>query len=184
MCRRFKLEPDDELEYVILKNIKVKLDKTKIIDLGYKTKAILSKDNSLKIEELSFGVPISENEFIYNAKTETVKEKDFFKDAFQNSRVVIPCSTFYEEDKNKHLKEFVFEKHRGYLAGISLKGYFVILTVKASEEVSFYHSRMPLTIEESDVEFYLSKGFLSSDFSDLKRPVFFEKEGSVQLSLF
>lgn len=111
---------------------------------------------------------------IINARSETAPIKPMFKAPFQKRRCLIPASGFYEwkkeeqGDKVKKIKHFVtFENKLFYIAGLYwffkdkenetiLYPAFTILTTEANEKMRKIHDRMPVVINESSIEKWLT----------------------------
>jgi putative SOS response-associated peptidase YedK len=102
---------------------------------------------------------------IINARSETVFEKNMFREAFANRRCVIPATGFYEwqKDSSKKKKDKYLLKQSDtpmlYMAGIyavygNLPG-FVILTIAANPSVQPIHNRMPVIIKKQEQEVWL-----------------------------
>ena len=114
-----------------------------------------------------FSIPRTKNP-VFNARMETAKEKDLFRDSWNSRRCVIPCSWYIEWE---HLKDdFTGKTKTGdkyaiqpknssitYLAGLYRmeEGHgitypvFTILTREPSQESSFIHDRMPLILPQT-----------------------------------
>ncbi len=109
----------------------------------------------LKQLDLSWGIkPGWAKRIIINAQAETVMVKHTFSQAFEQSRVIVPCTGWYEwrEEQGKKVK-YLFSQEEGkvlYMAGIALNqdSKLVTLTTKANQQCSDYHHRMPLFISE------------------------------------
>lgn len=113
---------------------------------------------SIELSNMTWGFPKSkEKGLIINARCETVKEKITFSDSALERRCIIPASGFYEWDKEKNKVRFEREdKNILYIAGI-WKFYegakrFVILTTQADEFVRDVHDRMPVVLEQEEIE--------------------------------
>ncbi len=97
---------------------------------------------------------------IINARSETLLEKETFREDFLNRRCLIPAEGFYEWTPEKKL--FIF-KDSGpsliYLAGIYRKAEniheFVILTREPVSLVAEIHNRMPVIIPRDQAEAWL-----------------------------
>lgn len=112
---------------------------------------------------LSWGIkPDWAKRIIINAQAETVSHKPTFANAFQQSRVVVPCTGWYEwrEEQGTKVKYlFTAQKQRPlYMAGIELGAgtQVVTLTTKPTKQCSPYHHRMPLLIDVDDVTQWIS----------------------------
>ncbi|CCN69274.1 conserved hypothetical protein [Vibrio nigripulchritudo SFn118] len=98
---------------------------------------------------------------IINAQAETVASKLTFKQAFETSRVVVPCSGWYEwtlqnEGKQKYLFHSPSDEPL-YMAAIALESMHkvVTLTTKPDQGYVRYHHRMPMLIPLSEVTRWL-----------------------------
>lgn len=100
---------------------------------------------------------------IINARAETAMEKKTFRESVISRRCIIPTNGFYEWDKDKN--KFLFERLDAktmYLAGLYnlYQGVnrFVILTTAANESMKSVHHRMPVVLEEDQLEDWLYSG--------------------------
>lgn len=100
---------------------------------------------------------------VYNARVETAPEKAMFRDSMARRRVAVPAGGFYEW--NRAGEKAVFEPAAGrklYFAGCyRFEGdepHFVILTTEPNESVRKIHDRMPLILEQEQLESWLSDG--------------------------
>jgi putative SOS response-associated peptidase YedK len=127
---------------------------------------------------------------IFNARSETVLEKNMFRESILRRRAVIPCSGFYEWSKNREKAAFYREGFPTmFLAGFYNHGEedrFVILTTKANPFVAPVHDRMPLILEKSEIKDWLSdeeafRHMLAERQIPLKRHQEYEQQ---QLKLF
>ncbi len=103
-----------------------------------------------------------------NARSETVKEKPAFREAFRNRRCIVPASGFYEwtGDAKWRVPHAITVAQRPLigLAGLwecwkDAEGRpletFTILTTAANPFVAPMHDRMPAILEERDVDCWL-----------------------------
>ena len=93
---------------------------------------------------------------VFNARSESVFEKQMFRDSVSQRRAAVPVSWFYEWNKNK--EKFTFTKEGSrilFLAGFYGRyedgDRFVILTTQANASMAPVHSRMPLVLEREQV---------------------------------
>ena len=106
-----------------------------------------------------------------HARLETVLEKPSFKRAYQKNRCVIVCDGYYEWRTIARAKQpyYLFLKTRQpfMLAGIfdrheAEPGNWVetcaILTTQATQRLSHIHHRMPVILENTDLESWLITG--------------------------
>ena len=111
----------------------------------------------------------SKNDFHINARSESIYEKQTFRDAFKYRRCIIPINGFYEwqiEDKEK-TPYFVRDINKSYLAiaGIWNEYYdasiganittVAIITCHANDKLMPIHHRMPVILESSDFNTWL-----------------------------
>ena len=111
-----------------------------------------------------------------NAKSESVHRTPMFREAFENDRVLIPATGFFEWDcqKAKHL--FTFDEPLFCFAGIAanceIKGEqkrcAVVLTTEANDVVSPIHvkNRMPVILHKYDHDKWLDP---DTPFAELQR---------------
>lgn len=105
---------------------------------------------------------------IINARAETIFEKKTFKNLAKTKRCIIPASAYFEWQKknDQKIKHKIFDDSKNILslAGLyqvtkneaSEKIYqFTILTKEADEKIKNIHHRMPVIIEETDIEEWL-----------------------------
>ena len=133
---------------------------------------------------------------IFNARSETVRERPMFRRDFEERRCLIPANKFYEwkkiNTKQKEKYEFFTPDRILYLAGIyhkdPLGDRFTILTRAAEGCMEEVHHRMPLILNEREIENWL---FLKKEAAELLESHFMElrkvqnaKEIYQQISLF
>ena len=125
--------------------------------------SVISSDlNSLSQIDLNWGIkPTWAQRVIINAQAETVFVKPTFRDAFEISRVIVPCNGWYEwvrvgKGKRKYQISDLAEMPL-FMAGIALDGYkhLVTLTVVSNEQYEKYHDRMPLLVAEDAIRTWL-----------------------------
>ncbi|WED23527.1 SOS response-associated peptidase [Vibrio sp. JC009] len=117
-------------------------------------------NHALVQQELSWGIkPDWAKRIIINAQAETVAVKPTFKAAFHNSRVIVPCSGWYEwkgEKGNKQKYLFANPDERPlFMAGIALGDKLVTLTTSPNPQYEEYHHRMPLLLPDDVLELWV-----------------------------
>jgi len=127
---------------------------------GQEAYILTGSNNAPEIKKATWGFH-SNGKLIINARSETVLQKPMFESSFLSRRCIIPASCFYEWDSDKNMATFINpDIPVMYLAGfwnMILGIYrFVILTVAANESVSCVHERMPLMINERDIEEWMA----------------------------
>ena len=130
MCGRFKTNTFDQLtqikEIFNLNNINLSKEEVSLLNKeispGMKAPIIT---NDFDIEMLSFGLLKWDNKgLIFNSRTETVSNSNFFKDDFNLNKCIIPASSYYEWQKQLNSKikyEFTKEDKLLFLAGFYKK---------------------------------------------------------------
>lgn len=123
---------------------------------------VICANNAIQQLDLPWGIKLEwAKRIIVNAQAETVATKPTFRQAFQTSRVVVPCSGWYEwriEEGKKQKYHFTSrDKSPLYMAAIALEGNqkLVTLTTKPNQQCAEYHHRMPLLIQSNQVEQWL-----------------------------
>ena len=136
------------------------------------------------------------NTLIFNARSETVREKPMFRYDYETHRCLIAANKFYEwKDigaKKKEKYEFFAPGEILYLAGIYHKDpqgdRFTILTREAEGCMTGIHHRMPLILHREEMESWLfsiaeAEKMLEVHFTELQRQKS-ETDGYCQMSLF
>lgn len=123
-----------------------------------------------------------------NARSESIYEKQTFRDSFKTRRCIIPLNGFYEwkvEDKEKK-PYFVKDVSNDYLAvagiwdewfdeNLNMKIVTVaLITCDASEKLAKIHHRMPIVLEKKDFDLWLNSNSLK-DVVSLFKPYESEK---------
>lgn len=119
---------------------------------------LTGKMPALSAEEMFWGFQIHHKKgLLINARAETVKEKAIFRSGVLYRRCIVPAGGFYEWDATRN--KVTFSREDGsplYMAGFYQKfenrDCFVILTTQANESVRRVHDRMPLILEEKELE--------------------------------
>lgn len=151
---------------------------------------LIGKNQGLYAEEMVWGFPqYHQKGLIINARAETVLERKMFRDSVLHRRCIIPAGHFYEWDSDKNKAVFL-RKDRPvlYMAGFYSHfedgDRFIIITTQANDSVSRVHDRMPLILEENELEAWVyDDRFL--DFALHRTPVELQKHQEYeQLSLF
>lgn len=119
-------------------------------------------DNRPIVRQLRWGITgFQKGQPVFNARSETVMEKPMFRNGIQNTRLVIPAAGFYEWNRKREKSTFTRQDGKGlFMAGFAA-GYgederFTILTTAANASVAPVHERMPLILEEQEIEAWLS----------------------------
>lgn len=100
---------------------------------------------------------------IFNARSESVRERPMFRHDYEVRRCVVPVKKFYEwkrlSSKEKKKYEFLEPGQLLYLAGIYHRDpqgdRFTILTRKAAGCMEGIHDRMPVILEREKIEDWL-----------------------------
>lgn len=108
----------------------------------------------------------------FNARSETVAEKPFFRSAFKTRRCIVPVSGFYEwtgakgarkphyftrRDGKPMFLAALFEEHVDPETGEHTTS-TVVLTCPANATMEPIHDRMPVILEPDQVEAWIAKG--------------------------
>ena len=113
---------------------------------------------ALELNEMHWGFPQYQKKgLLINAKAETALERRTFRENVLHRRCVIPARQFYEWDLDKNKVTF-FREDRAvlFMAGFYNRFQdevrFIILTTQANASVSPVHNRMPLVLDEGELE--------------------------------
>ncbi|MBS1709407.1 MAG: SOS response-associated peptidase [Armatimonadetes bacterium] len=125
-----------------------------------------------------------------NARAETLAEKPAFRSAFAQRRCIVPADGFYEWHTEGKVKTPYFiqraDGKRLAMAGLfeTWNGpdgpipTFTIVTTEANQQMTFFHDRMPVILEESDWEAWLDGDVVPGAVESLMKPF----EGQLILS--
>ena len=143
---------------------------------------VFNKAQKKSIGLMNWGFrPSYSNNLVINARSETVHQKNLFKESFHRRRCIIPATGFYEWKKvgDKKVKHFIDIQSEDTisLAGIydyfSINGKeqlaFCILTKDAPQELINIHDRIPVIIKKEAEEEWLAEKFTPGIF-DLLDP--------------
>lgn len=110
--------------------------------------------------------------FHINSRIETVDTAPRFRDAWKESRSLIPANGFYEWYQDGLIKQpyYIYHKEHTpiYFAGLNYslsqeERNVVIMTTEADKNIRAIHSRMPLIIPPEDNEAWLSGDMSKED---------------------
>ncbi len=184
MCGRFYI--DDETMREIEKTArKIDRKRAKTGDVHPSEPALILRadSGSMIAEVLAWGYESArKNTLIFNARTETVRERPMFRYDYETRRCLIPASKFYEwkqtGERKKEKYEFFVPGEILYLAGIYHKDpqgdRFTILTREAEGCMTGIHHRMPLILHREELEKWLfskeeAEKLLDGHFGGLQR---------------
>lgn len=198
MCGKFYIDDETAREIEkIARRIDSKMAKTGDVHPSEPALILRADHDSTVSEVLRWGYESGrKNTLVFNARTETVRERPMFRYDFETRRCLIPACKFYEwKDtgaKKKEKYEFFAPEEVLYLAGIYHKDpegdRFTILTREAEGCMVGIHSRMPLILRREDMENWLfseteARKLLDRHFEDLRRQES-EPQEYRQISLF
>ena len=116
------------------------------------------KSPAFELKEMHWGFPQYQKKgLLINARAETALERRTFCDSVRHRRCIIPAKHFYEWDFDKNKVTF-FRKNRpvlfmaGFYNRFQEEERFMILTTQANASVSPVHNRMPLVLDEGELE--------------------------------
>ncbi|MBT9779421.1 SOS response-associated peptidase [Clostridium sp. MCC353] len=162
MCGRYYIDDETAREIKkLVRQIDDRLQREKMgRDIHPTDLAPVLKGNGtdFEMEWQKWGLPGIQNKgVIFNARSETVLEKRMFKEGVRRRRIIVPCTWFYEWNKNK--EKITFYRNDSpvlFLAGFYNRtddgDRFVIITTEANESMKEVHDRMPLILEPDELE--------------------------------
>lgn len=118
-------------------------------------------ENGMILREVRWGLPgFQKGQVIFNARCETAMEKATFRDGLLHGRIVIPAISFYEWNRLREKNVFTRTDGKviymaGFCRGVGEDERYAILTTAANESMQPVHDRMPLILEESEIEPWL-----------------------------
>ncbi|MBS6642327.1 MAG: SOS response-associated peptidase [Clostridiaceae bacterium] len=162
MCGRYYIDDETAREIKkLVRQIDERLQREKMgRDIHPTDLAPVLKGNGadFEMEWQKWGLPGIQNKgVIFNARSETVLEKRMFKEGVRRRRIIVPCTWFYEWNRNKEKITFYrTDSSVLFLAGFYNRSEdgdrFVIITTEANESMKETHDRMPLILEPHELE--------------------------------
>lgn len=126
-----------------------------------KAPVITGRKDKLLLEEMQWGFPQQDGKgLLINARCEGINEKKTFGESVRRRRCVIPASGYFEWDLKRNKVKFDREDHKPvYMAGVydlvDNAERFVVITTEANESVNNVHDRMPLILEENEIDMWI-----------------------------
>ncbi len=166
MCGRYCISDDTAREIEkIVRNLDRKLAVHHSGDVSPSAMAtvLVQPGNLLTATDMKWGFPGYEGKsLLINARAESVLGKRTFQESVRQRRCVVPASGFYEWNRKKEKFTFRRADHVPllFMAGCynlyDGKNRFVILTTQANASMAPVHERMPLILERSEMESWLT----------------------------
>lgn len=195
MCGRYYIDFSltDEIEEVVHSNSRRHLLEIQQLVgdiLPTNTAPIIEKtEHGLQLSLCKWGFPMQKGKnLVINARTETVLDKPSFSSGIWYHRIVIPVSGFYEWNRLREKNTFTRpDASVVYLAGFcdwfENEQRFVILTTAANESMAGVHDRMPLILEQGQLEDWFDNKKMQAILR--QKPVMLSRKAEFeQLSLF
>ena len=170
MCGRYFIDADTEFLFNYFNiNLKYKpnMDAGKTIILPTdRAPVVIARDGERRAGMMKWGFVLpGKSAPLINSRVESLLEKPFYRESFENRRCILPATGFYEwsADKIQHTITSVTDPLLS-LAGIYTKAVtatgqvewrFSIITQEATDQLKPVHSRMPLIIEPNALEYWL-----------------------------
>lgn len=161
MCGRYYVDDETahEIERIV-RQVDAKIKKERLGDVfpSQRASVITGRNSGLLAEEMNWGFPQYQKKgLLINARAETVLERKMFRDSVLHRCCIIPAKHFYEWDKQKNKVTFLRKDSPVlYMAGFynSFQGEdrFIIITTSANDSVKAVHDRMPLILENTELE--------------------------------
>ena len=165
MCGRYYIAPDEEEEdwEEIIAILQRRGETVKTGEIfPSDTVPVIANSRSMRPTPFAmrWGYLLPNGKRVINARSETVTEKPMFRRDFFERRCLLPASGFYEWSPEK--RKYLFSRPDGkpvFLGGFykkqSDKKAFIILTKEATAPVSRFHNRIPILIDEANIEDWL-----------------------------
>lgn len=154
---------------------------------------LLNMDGALGPQPLRWGFPSADGKgTVINVRAETAAFKPMFRNSLLHRRCAVPTSGFFEWSHDRAHNKYSFRQADSgvlYLAGLYRdfggERRFVILTRPANESIADVHDRMPVILQEDQLDSWVYHGrqtdcLLTQEAPQLTR----ESEDYEQQSLF
>ena len=188
--RRLVLKLDQRFQGKAEQNMARKMDWNMASGMNRAMAREAERERHLEAERMLWGFPRFDGKgLLINARAETAAERRTFRESILHRRCVIPAKGFWEWNKSK--EKFSFERPDAqvmFMAGcydcFDGQERFVILTTEANPSVKPVHDRMPVILEQNELEDWVTDDGAAEHFLH-KTPVLLEREAEYeQMSLF
>lgn len=161
MCGRYYVDDETAREIEkIVRETEARLSRQKTGDVHPSQAAavLTGKKSYMSMDEMHWGFPqYHKSGLLINARAETVTERKTFRDSVMHRRCIIPARHFYEWDASKNKVTFLRKDTpvlfmAGFYRKFQEEERFIIITTEANASVSPVHHRMPLILEEKELE--------------------------------
>lgn len=175
MCGRFYLDADAEflINYFKLRYEPREVSVNAVVYPTQSSPVLIhhNSENRLGLMQWGFQLPGIQRPII-NSRSETIHEKNLFKDAFEKKRCIIPASGFFEWQENAQEKPKPMYRVKNasddlmLMAGIYMKQTdalgvatwrFSVVTRDANTQMQAIHHRMPLIFDLEHANQWLSE---------------------------
>ena len=168
MCGRYTLtRPDEEallsaLPFDELSDIRIELRPRYNLAPGQRNPIVLAGEDGAALAEAEWGFRRSGGGLAINARSETVRTRPMFRQAFREGRCLVPADGFFEWRREGRVNQpYLFRKDDGALfvmAGLCEGGHYVVLTRDSEGDVAEIHDRMPVILSPEDARDWLEHG--------------------------
>ncbi len=194
MCGRYYIDENmkTELERIVrdLDNKRNDLQYTGDIRPSMHAPVIYNQDRQKTLGIFQWGFrKYQGNGLVINARAESVFMKKMFSESVRGRRCVVPASGFYEWDCSRNQFRFTHRKSRIlYMAGLfqceQNESRFVIITTAANTSMQPVHDRMPLVLEEEQLETWLYEDAAVKEILGEEPPLLDKNSEMEQMRLF
>jgi putative SOS response-associated peptidase YedK len=187
MCGRFLLDTEIReiiMTYKIQRNKKTQYKSGEIFPST--SAPIIFEDGERTIAPAKWGFPYGfKKGIVINARSETIMQRAMFKSSFYTARCVIPANLYYEwkdEGGKRKVKHGIGLQDKDIISlggiykvsldeeGLMEQMTFVIITTEADTAIRSIHNRMPLIIEDRDLEPWLDRGANIKHIENILKP--------------
>lgn len=144
--------------------------------------------NRIGVSEETWGFPSFDQKLVINARAESVFERKMFRESALHNRIIVPAAGFYEWNPQKEKSSFTGKKDVLFLAGLAETAddavRYVIITTAANDSVKQVHDRMPLILQENQIEEWIMDDSRTEDMLRLKPAELIRQSDYEQMSLF
>ena len=150
---------------------------------------IYRKGSMLCAAGMKWGLMGREKKLLINARAESVMERPTFSESVMNRRCIIPARQFYEWDREKQKVTFCYTGETAiYMAGFYRRYedgfHFIIVTTAANDSMRPIHDRMPLILDEREIEPWICEDTKVGYFLKKTSPPLEHRQDFEQMSLF